>query len=266
MANSLLRRINPEHAYGGDSIDTELSRWSSVKREDYKGNPYPGLFTPLTLVDEFRCLVAAIYGKSIVNNEKTTHGSPTASDVAQRCAYYGNADLDLKSMKAGHQKDDNVFTFAALYNLHVLSEKKLRQRLEHYLQGFGRHGLIQLYQKRCSQIHEAFRFFNPQPVSEWLRDEDDHLTDGDTNTSEVRIVRQLAKLDRKLNVVSQILTSAVVIAAFVAVFYAVFSSFDRWLGSGWAWAAAALAGGCASIAAGLAQRYVDRLPDKGSPR
>jgi hypothetical protein len=70
---------------------------------DHKGQPTEGNFTSLTIAEEFRCLIGALYGREFANNKSIIHETANAPDVALRCAYYSNADLTLKdkSRKAG---------------------------------------------------------------------------------------------------------------------------------------------------------------------
>jgi hypothetical protein len=147
-AYNLIDGVDPQYAYHPESIDAELARWTSVQINDFKGNTAEGHFTPLPMVDEFRCLIAALYGKSYGKTETRIHGSAKSSDVVERCAYYGNGNLDLRAMKTGHEKDGDIFTFAALHNDHILFDSKLRKLLEdEYLRGLliGRYRRISLY-------------------------------------------------------------------------------------------------------------------------
>jgi hypothetical protein len=55
---SLLDGLDPEHVARPYKIDRVLERWSAVIGADYKERP-----TSLEMKDEFRCLIAALYGK-----------------------------------------------------------------------------------------------------------------------------------------------------------------------------------------------------------
>jgi hypothetical protein len=83
-----------------------------------------GLWTSLSLKDEFRCLVASLYGDTYWNE------GVTAKDVAERCGYYGNAELTEGELKAGYDRDQEVFVFAAMNNKNVLSKSTLRKLFE----------------------------------------------------------------------------------------------------------------------------------------
>jgi hypothetical protein len=73
--------------------------------EDYS---LEGYSTNLGSKDEFRCLIAALYGQDF--------GRATASDIALRCAFYGNAKLTKKDMKAGSKRDWSAYRFAVVYS------------------------------------------------------------------------------------------------------------------------------------------------------
>lgn len=47
-----------------------------------------------------------------------------------RCAYYGNADLTLKEMEAGHERDGSAYVFATLQNDDVLFSPDKRRLFE----------------------------------------------------------------------------------------------------------------------------------------
>ena len=81
-----------------------------------------GLHTPLSIKDEFRCLVAALYGRGF--------GSPGAKEIALRCAFYGKGEITAKGMRDGYKRDKKVFAFAVLFNDKVYHSPKLRKPLQ----------------------------------------------------------------------------------------------------------------------------------------
>lgn len=224
---------------------------------NYKNEASEGYFTPLSLVDEFRCMLAALYGRTLEEEGYRVHGSPKSTDITARCAYYGKANLDEKAMRAGYKKDNGTFVFAALYNDHVFFTAKLRKLLEEEcLAG----GLIGRYRKRCEQLQKRWRGFDSKPQTEWLRDgkaEDPNKA----NES----VRRLLLLDRKLNYFAGVLFGLVTIATWVAVFYLIQSLLDRFLGSDWHGLTTTVAVICALIAGGAAQQCVERQFHKSDP-
>jgi hypothetical protein len=64
-AYRLLENLNPQHLHLPKQIDAELSRWANVQVLNYKKEPSEGYFTLLGLVVEFRCMLAALYGRAL---------------------------------------------------------------------------------------------------------------------------------------------------------------------------------------------------------
>jgi hypothetical protein len=113
-----------------DSIDGVLSRWAQLNDSGSDGKPFEGYYTSLPLKDEFRCLVAALYGRGFTKSKTVLHGSANSNDVARRCAFYGKAELTAKDMKAAYKRDKDVYVFAALFNEGVYSRRELRTLFE----------------------------------------------------------------------------------------------------------------------------------------
>jgi hypothetical protein len=168
---ALLENLDPKFCIWTDKIDDVLERWKSVSVDDYKGRPREGYFTAAPLRDEFRCLIAALYGEGLREKEGIViHGFANASDVALRCAYYGNAELTAKDMKEGHERDRGVFVFAVLFNDHVYLASPLRKLLEEtFLTG----NLKARYRHRCEQLHKHYPNFDPHPSAEWMTHDTD---------------------------------------------------------------------------------------------
>jgi|SRR5579862_88257 len=166
----LLDSLDPRNVFSPDKIDDAVERWGSVAVDDANGNPLQGYFTSVSLRDEFRCAVAALYGRAFRDSGIVILGSATAPDVALRCAYYGKARLTVKEMGEGYKRDKDVFVFAVLFNDHVYLTPPLRKTLEEkYLtrNPDGRHR----YQRRCEQLHKHYRHFDPRPVSERMAED-----------------------------------------------------------------------------------------------
>jgi hypothetical protein len=115
--------------------------------------------------DEFRCLIAALYGKTYANNKTVVLGTATAPDIALRCAFYGNAQLTSKEMHKGRERDGAAFGFAVLFNDHVYLKPELRKLLEEeVLTGDFR----ERYLRQCEQLHKRWPNFDPRPMTGWL--------------------------------------------------------------------------------------------------
>jgi hypothetical protein len=126
---ALLDQLDFLHVAHPEKIDTALSRWAQLD-DKVEGKPIEGYFTSLSLKNEFRCLMAALYGCTWSNNNLTVQGRPSSADVAMRCAYYGNAELSVRAMKAGYARDRGVYLFAVMYNDNLFRTHKLRKFFE----------------------------------------------------------------------------------------------------------------------------------------
>ncbi len=156
----LLEALNPAHVVSPSSgrIGPVLDRWSKVEMIDYRGNIEEGQYTSLSAIDEFRCLVGALYGIGGAN--------PTAPDVAVRCSYYGNANLTAKEIEKYADREGYVFSYAAICNTSVLHNTKLRHLIEE--KGSG-----QLFKHRylriCKLINAYWPNFDPRPTADWMK-------------------------------------------------------------------------------------------------
>jgi len=119
----LLDQLDFQQVTHPETIEAVLLRWAKLD------DKMEGYFTSLSLKDEFRCLIAALYGSTFSNNKSAVQGNASAKDVAMRCAYYGNARLSAQEMKAGYKRD-SVYVFATMYNSNVFSNSKLRKLFE----------------------------------------------------------------------------------------------------------------------------------------
>ena len=126
---TLLDQLDFLHVAHPEKINTVLSRWAKLD-DKVNEKPIEGYFTSLSRKDEFRCLIAALYGRTISNTYLTVQGSPSAADVAMRCAYYGNAELSARQMKAGYARDRDVYVFSVMYNDNLFRSHKLRKFFE----------------------------------------------------------------------------------------------------------------------------------------
>ncbi len=125
LHHCLLEVLNPEQVASPPPgrIGPVLERWLKVEIIDHKGNIKEGWYTSLSAVDEFRCLIGALYGK---DSNRVIHGNSTAPDVAERCSYYGNAKLTAREIEKYINREGDVFLYAAICNTSVLFDTKLR--------------------------------------------------------------------------------------------------------------------------------------------
>jgi hypothetical protein len=161
----LLGALDPQHTCWPEAIEHVLQRWSVVELKDYKEQPRQGYFTHLTLAEEMRCLIAALYGRknTSVKDGPKHFGSPNDKDIAMRCAFYGGEDLSLNQLKAGFERDKDVFVFAALKNRLLLLNKEKRAFIESQIFDPS---LWREYRRRCEQIHKRNKYFDERPVSD----------------------------------------------------------------------------------------------------
>ncbi len=142
-----------------------LDRWRVLSIKEKFGDEtqeQEGMSTSLSSVEEFLCLTAALYGKRYEAKKTVVLGSPDDSDVAIRCAFYGNTALTPAQMKSGFDLDGDVFVFAALVNDDLFYRKACREALENMITG----NLGYRYASRCEQIQKRNKHFDVTPVSE----------------------------------------------------------------------------------------------------
>jgi hypothetical protein len=189
---SLLDRLDPGAVRTPDApITAILDRWINVPMPDGETKKeQEGYYTPLSLRDEFRCLVASLYGayydKTAGKYTSLNVGSSDSPDIALRCAHYGKVKLTVAAMKEGYARDGDVFVFAALCNSSVYYDSNLRRFFEEQvLSGDIRH----VYKRRCEQIHKRQPSFDPRPASEWLIDDQQENEKPESN--ELRLLKQI---------------------------------------------------------------------------
>ena len=157
----LLDHLDFLQVHAAERIDHVLGRWAQLPTSKEKGSLEEGYFTALNIGDEFRCLIAALYGRGYAKNKTVLHGNRDADDVALRSAYYAKGDLTAKDMAAGYKKDEAVFTFAAMLNSRVHQRTELRQLMEdEYLGG----DMVQRWLKYDEQLRKE-RPYSVPPVS-----------------------------------------------------------------------------------------------------
>lgn len=136
---------NAEVAVADTKVTTYdvLRRWSALDCRDHEG-----FYTSLSLTDEFRCTVAALYGRVIEKGESSCIGQYSDDDVALRCAYYAFADPNAFDINEAFQKDRSAFTLSALYNNRLMRDEQRRAYIEDFLSD----ELLGLYAIRCRQL------------------------------------------------------------------------------------------------------------------
>jgi hypothetical protein len=145
----LLYRRRPDLAAVPSKIefDLALTRWQAGAGRI--GDELKGHLTDLPLVQEFRCLFAAVYGRIKVPGGTQVLGAAAHADIARRCAYYGKAALKVEDLAALHARDGDVFVLALLMNDAALRNGAVRQTIERDFLG---ERTRYVYQARLAQI------------------------------------------------------------------------------------------------------------------
>lgn len=195
---ALLDQLDPGGLWspGDGPITPILERWAQAPASE-KERFEKGDYTVLSMRDEFRCLVAAMYGHHYLGNDGKLPSSIFSLNLdgeILRSAYYGNAELKFteKEMESGYARDQNVYLLAVLCNDTVYRQPILRNLLEEQLRDSLSHRgedpcpiLWPVYRRRCEQIHMRHPEFDPMPVS------DCYLEQSAPETKELKMIRQL---------------------------------------------------------------------------
>jgi hypothetical protein len=216
VLHDLLDKLAPERVATPKKIDHVLARWAALDDRSSDGKAIEGLATSLSIKDEFRCLIAAIYGKGypeltaeeLLKKDYSKfrsfiHGSPNAKDVALRCAYYGKGDITPQTMRAGYKRDKDVFVFAVLFNDKIYNSPALRKPLR---EGFWE-GMFSRYSKYKKEREQRKR----QKHEELWGAEDTDESDAD----DVELASQQSGVQKAFGIVGyawQIITNLVYLA------------------------------------------------------
>lgn len=172
--HSLLMGVDPARAKSPQSLEEAreaVDRWKGLKvPRTYKPEEgdEQGHYTQLSLLEEFRCLVAALYGRAFVDNKFAYIGGLQDEDVAMRCVAYARTKLTVEQMHQARQRDEFAFVLTALFNNEILLDKKCRGALE----GMVSRDLEYVYRRRCEQMKREYKWFDPSPVSEDFEEEE----------------------------------------------------------------------------------------------
>lgn len=158
----LLNSLSPTCVARSERLPALLQRWKPLEAANNDDAGSKGLFAEhISPVDEFRCLIAALYGGGL--DDPGLHGALKSSDVAMRSAHYGNAAQSIKEMRASYTKDGDAYVFAALRNTNVILRHEQRQLVEGEMLP---HDFRSLYSRLISQFR--LRYPSVPPYSEQL--------------------------------------------------------------------------------------------------
>ncbi|SAL17475.1 hypothetical protein AWB68_00501 [Caballeronia choica] len=219
--HQLLLELSPPRVWGFDSeqavIDI-LERWKGITvKSEFGDREHEGYFTPQPIAEEFRCLVAALYGSVLVDKKLVSVGKPDSDDVALRCAYYGNSAKTVEEMKAAYEKDGDIFTFGALFNNSVMLEPACRAELEAHLT----RDTDWLRKKRYKQLQAEHDWFDPRPVSELLEIADTGAAESAVQENpELRaLASQMTDLKTQIAGLSKVLVWGLIVILAILVFW-----------------------------------------------
>ena len=168
-----------------------------------------GNFTSLPMTDELCCHIAALYGRGFAKQKLVCFGAADAKDVALRCAYYGCGDINETEMRAGYERDKEVYVFAATFNSNIIFSRKLRTLFEQ--EQLGGSDLSKLYLKHFASVKKE-RPYIGEPLSDELKEE---ARSEDPNTA--RLERIEATMQAKFSEWSSQLHTLMVCAFAVAI-------------------------------------------------
>lgn len=140
--------LQPNQVAGPDNLDAALDRWSNASITG------EGLFTQLSLGQEFRCYVAAMYPTGFANNKTVLFGDARSTDVARRCAFYAKGAMKTKDIEKYSEQDGAAFVFAVLLNWELLRRAESRAVLQQISETWG---MEQLFEKRVSQCRNKMK-------------------------------------------------------------------------------------------------------------
>ena len=191
--------VSPSEGWAiDDSIEDVLERWKDFSPETPRWEQ--GFATSLSLVDEFRCRVAAQFprysvqiddGKNTVSRkyDYVSFGVEKSKDPAYRAAHYATCELSEKYVSENSRGTrDGVFDMAVLCNINALPDPKIRKVIEeecvaHQLQEYAK----RLKQHTHSDLGRGERL---EPLTDFVREELKVDTTADGKNSEISALAQ----------------------------------------------------------------------------
>jgi hypothetical protein len=212
----LLDKLDFQQVHAAERIDHVLERWAQLELSKDDERFAGGYFTELSIRDEFRCLIAALYGRTYKDKQFVILGDRDADDVTLRCAYYANGDLGPKDMDAGYKRDASVFVFAATLNGKVHQSADLRRMMEEeYLNG----STAKRWLKYDQQMRKKWPNHVP-PISQDIRIETESNPPDDTTSAIAELHKSLTALTKRVTEMRQLMIVVAIILAFLIYFHA----------------------------------------------
>jgi hypothetical protein len=128
-----LARVHPPGVEIKFPINETLEKWSTFEAKGYDGQPAAGMYTDLPFAEEFRCIVAAVYGTRSVDSGYERAGAPNSKTLPERCAYYGGAPLTKKEVARFAARDGAAFGLAFSFNELAMNSEESREAFEKHM-------------------------------------------------------------------------------------------------------------------------------------
>jgi hypothetical protein len=185
-----LARVHPPGVEITAPINETLNRWADFEAKDYKGEVAGGIYTDLPLAEEFRCIVAAVYGTRLVDSNYERAGTPGSKTLAERCAYYGGASLTEKEVAKFATRDGAAFALAFTFNGSAMCSSKSREAFEKHVTFWP-----DTYRARLEVLARKWKYLRTV-IARW--DNDDDETEDPVSASFARVEKDIAALAKEV--------------------------------------------------------------------
>jgi len=219
----VLLSIDLQQVSPSEDIAATLNRWKDFEIYDGRGEekkPAEGHFaTGLTIADEFRCILASIFGRL---KDDAASGAARKSDyLPLRCVYYSHANMEINDMKAGCERDKGAYILAAAFNSNIpLSQDKRRFFEEEQLHSSG---VVRIYKRNIDFLRQTYGWM-PAFLAEDEEEKperaetDEHRWNEENDRRLARIETETTALRRKVEEIAgkpSLFQSFVIVAAIV---------------------------------------------------
>lgn len=171
-------------------INATLEKWAGFEARDYRGETEEGVYTDLPLAEEFRCIVAAVYGSRLVGSGYERAGTPNSTTIYERCAFYGSAPLTKKLVAEYFAKDGTAFGLAFSFNESAMSDNAAREAFEE-----NSFRWPDTYRRRMAGLARKRKYLRTV-IARW--DNDDDETKDSVSASFARIEKDIAALTKEI--------------------------------------------------------------------
>jgi hypothetical protein len=188
-------------------FDQVLARWQAGAAQ--LGDDIKGHLTELPLPQEFRCMFAALYGRTAGSGGPQVQGSAGDADIARRCAYYGKGKLKAEDLAPLHARDGDVFVLALLMNDEALRSATVRGTLERQLLGPRTR---YVYEARLTQIRSRDPAFDAgdRPPADAHDDAVLEMAPSSAAMQVAAVVPRLKRMERRMDILVVVLLVGVV--------------------------------------------------------